>query len=468
MILKVEKIIWDIIDLINICKTNEIFKRYGNIYSDYRIKKALNEINDFKKRYYLFRHNPIKTLKFPLSNDEINTYLTKKISHIVINITDDCNLRCGYCKFSGQYYYEYKHRPFHMKKEVLKKSIDFLVKSSSEVEKEKLTIGFYGGEPLLKFNLITYAVNYAKKCLGDNVLFSITTNGTLLNKEIAQFLIENDFILNISIDGPKVIHDRYRKNKKGKGSFDILEKNFLLLKTINPEYYSKKVGAIVVLAPPFRLLEVYNFFKNYPLIPGGVVRVSSVDQTDTNFYNQFDKRQIFKEYQNQINDLKETFKKKLILEQLDQITNFEFDFIGKALQDVHIRNMNLLGDEIFPNGICLPGFEKPLIGTDGTIHICEKMGYNFPVGNVNDGYDKTKVLDLIEKYIRISEPCKKCWAVRLCKTCFVSAKRGNSLDAKRKKQRCKKLLTYFKNSLIFYCEIMENNKKILDKVYKTI
>ena len=87
------------------------------------------------------------------------------------------------------------------------------------VEKERVIIGFYGGEPLLEFELIKKCVKYARKELkGKQINFALTTNATLLNDEIINYFIEHSFIVTVSIDGPKEMHDderRFAKNNKG-------------------------------------------------------------------------------------------------------------------------------------------------------------------------------------------------------------------------------------------------------------
>ncbi|GBE27604.1 hypothetical protein BMS3Bbin03_01532 [bacterium BMS3Bbin03] len=463
-IISVEKIIWDIVDYIMILGKNEIIEKFKNVYSKNKINHAIKEINNFKEKYSIFKVNSIKSIKFPLSIKEIEFYLNNNISHIILNVTDYCNLNCNYCKFSGHYYFEHIHSYKFMTEEIAKKSVDFLIDHSKNLKQEKLSIGFYGGEPLLNFRVIQYVVDYAKNKIKNPINFSISTNGVLINKKIAQFLIKNNFILNISIDGPKKINDRYRRDKKGNGSFDQISKNLKLVKLMHFKYFSKRVGSIVTLSPPFKLKEVYDFFNYFPDIPPGVVRISLVDTEDTGFYNQFNKNNIWKNYDIQRKEIEKLFFRKIISKKFEDISNFEWGYLGKSLIDIHTRDIFLLNENIDPNGICIPGFERPLIGTNGSIYICEKMGYNFPIGNIDTGYNIQLILKLMNDYIKISHKCKNCWAVRLCKACFITAKKGKILDRVRKNENCIKILSYHENSLNFYCKIMENNPQLLDRI----
>jgi uncharacterized protein len=160
---------------------------------------------------------------------------------ITIYLTNKCNLKCAYC-------FGLSLEPKDLEKEKLKKIIDWFFNNSIS---EKRGISFFGGEPLLRFELIKYAVEYATS-KDKNMRFSITTNGTLLNEEIVDFFNKYFSIVNISIDGKKETHDYYRKTILGEGSFDKI--NFNLIKKITkPELYIQSVVTPIT---------VKNLFEN--------------------------------------------------------------------------------------------------------------------------------------------------------------------------------------------------------------
>jgi len=162
---------------------------------------------------------------------------------IVLQATHCCNLACKYCFVEGYY----PDNAAHMNFNVAKNAIDFLCDFSKGV-----SIGFFGGEPLMNWDLITQVVDYVKSvnrekgpkckcggkkdctvCGGLGVLppsFHVTTNGTLLNEERVKFLAENKFSLIVSIDGPKEIHDANRVDSKGMGSYDKVMQGLELIK----------------------------------------------------------------------------------------------------------------------------------------------------------------------------------------------------------------------------------------------
>lgn len=93
-------------------------------------------------------------------------------------------------------------------------------------DQNNVTIGFYGGEPFLEFELIKECVAYAEdKLEGKKIEYSVTTNATLLTDEIIDYLIFNNFFVTVSLDGPREIQDECRRFLyNNKGTFVLLGK----------------------------------------------------------------------------------------------------------------------------------------------------------------------------------------------------------------------------------------------------
>lgn len=136
---------------------------------------------------------------------------------VSLGVTHDCNLRCEYC-YAG----EKTNKVMDI--ETAKKIVDFISLISPPTE--ELNIGFFGGEPLLEIDFINDVIKYIHtKNLLNPLSFSITTNGTLLNNAAIDFIKEHNINISVSIDGPEDIHDMYRKDKYGKGTFKHVLKN---------------------------------------------------------------------------------------------------------------------------------------------------------------------------------------------------------------------------------------------------
>lgn len=140
------------------------------------------------------------------------------ITSLILLVAQDCNLRCSYCYADeGKYYNSGK-----MDVNTAKKSVDFLIEKSAS---EKIGICFFGGEPLLNFELIKEVVGYCykkEKETGKKFGFSMTTNGTLINNEIEEFIIKNHISIQISIDGDKKTHDANRYYNGKLGSYETV------------------------------------------------------------------------------------------------------------------------------------------------------------------------------------------------------------------------------------------------------
>ena len=165
----------------------------------------------------------------PVKSDEVKA--------LCLHICHDCNLRCRYC-FADEGAYHAK-REF-MSLETAKRAIDFLIEQSGS--RRILETDFFGGEPLMNFDVVKQTVRYAKEQAakrGKKFLFTLTTNGLLLKDDVAEFLNREMENVVLSLDGRKAVHDAVRKTAYGKGSFGLVIenlKNFVRIRG-NKSYY---------------------------------------------------------------------------------------------------------------------------------------------------------------------------------------------------------------------------------------
>lgn len=165
------------------------------------------------------------------------------VETLYLIVTDNCNLRCKYCFINNNMPNDYSCSS--MDWGTAQKAIDMfftnMSKNSDTHDDFVKMIVFYGGEPLINFNLIKKVVEYTEERysseleeLGENFRFSIITNGTLINQEIAVFFRDHDrFDIAISIDGTKSMHDQERIFCSGKGTFDNVIEGYKLLKEVS-------------------------------------------------------------------------------------------------------------------------------------------------------------------------------------------------------------------------------------------
>jgi uncharacterized protein len=168
-----------------------------------------------------------------------------------------CNLNCEYCFYLEKNSLFPKGESFRMPDEVLAAYITKYIISQPTPEVEFV---WHGGEPtLLKLDFFKRVIELqAPFAGGKKITNNLQTNGTLLDDEWCAFLKKHNFMVGISIDGPKEIHDRYRCDHGGRGSFDESMRGLKLLQKYKVDY---NVMACVARETAYRSLEVYRFFK---------------------------------------------------------------------------------------------------------------------------------------------------------------------------------------------------------------
>ena len=146
------------------------------------------------------------------------------IKAMCLNVAHDCNLRCSYCFAStGDFGGERKL----MTAETGKKAIDYLLKYSGD--RHNLEMDFFGGEPLMAFDVVKEVVDYARskeKEYNKNFRFTITTNGMLLTDDKIDYINKEMYNVVLSLDGRKEVNDRMRFCVNGSGSYDIILPKF--------------------------------------------------------------------------------------------------------------------------------------------------------------------------------------------------------------------------------------------------
>jgi uncharacterized protein len=185
-------------------------------------------------------------------------YLPPRI-HVLAKPTGSiCNLACAYCYFLDKEAL-YPGSKFCMSDEVLENYIRQLITAHRSPQ---VTVAWQGGEPtLMGIDFYRRAIELQEKYRKPGMNFENTmqTNGTLLDDEWCQFFKENNFLIGISIDGPRELHNIYRVDKKGEGSFDRVMRGLRLLQKHGVEY---NVLTTVNRINADHPLEVYRFLRD--------------------------------------------------------------------------------------------------------------------------------------------------------------------------------------------------------------
>ena len=147
------------------------------------------------------------------------------VKALCLHVAHTCNLNCSYCFASqGKYHGERALMSF----DVGKRALDFLIENSGS--RKNLEVDFFGGEPLLNWDVVKRLVAYARsreaEC-GKHFRFTLTTNGLLIDDEVIGFCNKEMHNVVLSLDGRREVHDRFRKDYAGNGSYDKIVPKFL-------------------------------------------------------------------------------------------------------------------------------------------------------------------------------------------------------------------------------------------------
>jgi len=342
------------------------------------------------------------------------------------------------------------------------RAIDHLAQSSRY--KDDVGIAFYGGEPLIRFPFIQSCVQYARKMLRKKHLkFSVTANSTLLTPDIAKYFVQEDFGVHVSLDGPENIHDQYRKDVHGIGSF---QRTISGLKMLYDAYGDQKhnITLSMVYTPPFseeKVSRVAELWDEFSWLPRDMSLSITYAQglfpllKDMQNQNKID----FSLFNWARNRYVEAFQNGISAHPI------AYNLIEKELANLYQRQtMTAPRGKYHLNGCCLPAVRKLFVSVNGTYLLCERMGVAPKIGNVFTGIDVECVNKIyVKEYEKESLPfCSECWALQICKICYVHAFNNGQIDLRRKNEYCLGQRQMTLEYLRLYCSLLEINESGLE------
>jgi len=257
----------------------------ANLYSEEKVLKGLKIINLKRKN-----ENILEQFSGDFEIGLKDQFHPRKASfnHLVIEVTQNCNLRCKYCIYGENYTHERKYSSAVIDKNAAFKAIKLFLDSPGHPEPK---ITFFGGEPLLTKELIEDCVKYAKE-INPKTVFVIVTNGYLLKPTYFDFIRNHQIRIAVSFDGPKKFHDSYRVLPGGEGTFDEIKSNIEKLYEIDGEYVKKNFSFYITLTDIKNLKEISKFLKQNHLFNNLPVAISKI--TDAGL------KENINEYKNQV------------------------------------------------------------------------------------------------------------------------------------------------------------------------
>ena len=317
------------------------------------------------------------------------------VKALCLHVAHTCNLNCAYCFASqGKYHGDRAIMSF----EVGKAALDFLVEHSGT--RRNLEVDFFGGEPLMNFDVVKELVAYARsieKERGKNFRFTLTTNGMLIDDDVIDFANREMSNVVLSLDGRKEIHDRFRVDYAGNGSYDRIVPKFqkLVEARDGKNYYMR--GTFTHANPDFlkdiqQMLDLgFDELSMEPVVcaPGDASALTEADKV-------------------------------IVMEQYEKLAELmlERSRAGKPFTFYHYM-IDLKGGPCIYKRIsgCGSGTEYMAVTPWGDLYPCHQFvgDEKFKLGSVFDGVTNTAMQDEFASCNVYARPeCRDCWARLYC------------------------------------------------------
>ncbi len=383
----VDNIVYDVLDYYNSNTLDEIVDLLKDKYDRDSIIESYKEIEELEREGLLFSEE--------VDTSEIKYNQGNIVKALCLHVSHDCNLRCKYC-FASQG--DFKGERSLMSLEVGKRALEFLIKNSGN--RRNLEVDFFGGEPLMNFDVVKELVYYGRELEKNNnkhFRFTITTNGVLLDDDKIDFINEHMDNVVLSLDGRKSVNDNMRKTVNDQGSYDIITSKFkaLIDRRKDKDYYVRGTFTSYNLDFSQDALHLYNEgFKKISIEP--VVTSPDVDYA---------------------------LREEHVEDILNEYEKFSKDYIEIKKMDKEFLFFHFMID--LNQGPCLAkrsigcgaGSEYMAVTPTGELYPCHQFVGNekFKLGDVFNGVNKVDIRDEFKKAnVYNKSECNNCWAKFYC------------------------------------------------------
>ena len=367
----------------------KLTEKYRDIEKS-ELSECYDQLMELKNAGKLFTKDTFE----PIAGD-LKAKTAGVVKALCLHVAHTCNLNCSYCFASqGKYHGERALMSF----EVGKQALDFLVSHSGT--RRNLEVDFFGGEPLMNFDVVKRLVAYARsieKEKGKNFRFTLTTNGVLVDKDVIAFANREMSNVVLSLDGRKEVHDRYRVDYSGKGSWELIVPKFqeFVKARGGKNYYMR--GTFTHQNPDF--LEDIKTMLNLGFTELSMEPVVAA-KGDPAALTEEDKEIVMRQYE------------ELAHLMLDR------DKAGKPFTFYHYM-IDLKGGPCIYKRIsgCGSGTEYMAVTPTGDLYPCHQFvgEEKFKLGDIYSGVTNTDIQnELASCNVYAREDCRDCWAKLYC------------------------------------------------------
>lgn len=437
---------WDILNALalrsKVARENSLTQLIA-LHGEAAVESCLSDFGKRKEAGGLFGPGPerfhIKPLKGPSPGRPCLT----------LEMTEGCNLRCSYCVFAGGYESERGHSSQHLAEQAALKAIDDFFATLPEGPAPNLA--FYGGEPLLRFEVIKSCMAHARAGRPD-CGFNVATNGVLLDLPTFRWLRDYETEIFVSLDGPKEIQDRQRRTVADEGSFDKLSSALRAAAAEDPGFFRSHVRLQLTLRDAKDIPILSEFFRKDPFFHGIPILIHLEREAGRKADDLAWER--FTELPEVVEALAR-YKAAILAGDLGPAT-FEHSLFAGDLLRLLIGPGAPIEKDFRIKGPCEPGTKRLFLTARGGYTICEKTGRLPVVGTLEGGMDRAALDKMEDSYLGTCGPCRNCWALRLCSLCYVHCYNDRQeIDRAMKAGFCARTRDRFDAILRLYLEVLD-------------
>ncbi len=369
---------------------SRVYDKYKSDVTKDEVYECYDQITELKERGKLFSKDTFS----PMAG-ELKARTSGVLKALCLHIAHSCNLNCSYCFASqGRYHGERALMSY----ETGKRALDFLIENSGT--RRNLEVDFFGGEPLMNFDVVKKLVEYARsieKEKNKNFRFTLTTNGVLIDDDVIDFANREMSNVVLSLDGRREVHDRFRVDYSGRGSFDAIVPKFqkLVKARGGKNYYMR--GTFTHYNPDF--LEDIKAMLDLGFTELSMEPVVTSPESPSAL-TESDKPIVFEQYEKLA---------KLMLRR---------DKEGKPFTFYHYM-LDIKGGPCIYKRIsgCGSGTEYMAVTPQGDLYPCHQFvgDEKFKLGDIYHGVDNKEIQnEFYSCNVYAREECRDCWARLYC------------------------------------------------------
>jgi len=441
---------------------DEVLARLVGSLPEAAVRQAMHEIREAREHEALF------ILAGPEADVPADAALGAtahtELGHLTLCLSEVCNLRCGYCPQASAAI----HGSTVMTRETALKALHWFAARCADAPVRN--VSFYGGEPLLQFDLVAAVVREtAAHPDWPAIEFTLDTNATLITDDIARFIIDHELRLQVSLDGPPEVHDRHRRLVDGQPTHAAVMAGLRRLLAMDPAA-AARVRFAATVTPPYDFLALSAYFEDLPLYrelgitAKPAVRFNAANLDGTEIAARGD------QWQANMSLAREHYLQSHLAGRRNELPRSLAGLLDGSLVRWHHRPRRPLAGSAFPAGACRPGGRRVFVAPDGTLMPCERVGAGRRIGHVDTGLDREAIVALHRELLDLLDgACRTCWARRMCHVCFTAVRPELSRDEARRRAEmsCESSRRSAAATIEMYLHICQGNPRALGYLVDT-